>query len=490
MEETPATTPPPGDMNVTGPALLPWIRGASGFSVLMLMGGLCAGLVLIDLFSRQAPQPVNRSRRAILFLAYLTVIGALVGALVLFSRVLTTLQEIPPFISILIPVCGYLLVSGLALFAGALLSHPLKWTLGGHILISLIAAFTAALTLIGSTPDLRIPVLLSFGAAIIGGFCARWEYVSSTFHDKEGKAPPADRGSDTGPEATFVPSRTSPTTSSSFPTELLDKYLNPELIGMGGIARVFRAESALSGGIVALKIPVQFNETAGKCFMKEIKAWEDLNHENIVNIHEVNILPVPYVEMEYIGRSLADLEKPLSPEEAARIVRGIAKGLAYAHSQGIIHRDIKPQNILITDSGVPKITDWGMSKVMGAYLPHTITGFSLSYAAPEQISPDKFGDTDQRTDIYQLGVVFYELLTGRLPFTGDDISQVTRQIINGEVPLPSENLPSSCYLDAIVKRCLEKEKDQRFQRAEDLIAAIDQCVSLGMDPGRYEVFED
>ena len=456
----------------------------------MLMGGLCAGLVLIDLFFRQASKPVDRSRRVILLLVYLMIIGGLVGAFVLFSRVLTSVQEIPPFISILIPVCGYLLISGLALFAGVLLSHPLKWTLAGHILVSLIAAFTAVLALIGSTPDFRIPVLIGFGTAIIGGLGARWEYVSLTLPGGDDNASPAGQLSDTSPHATFIPSRTSPTIPSSFPTEILDKYLSPELIGTGGIARVFRAESARTGGDVALKIPVQFNETAGKCFMKEMKAWEDLNHENIVNIYEVNILPVPYVEMEYIGRSLADLEKPLPPKDAARIVRGIAEGLAYAHSQGIIHRDIKPQNILITDSGVPKITDWGMSKVMGACLPHTITGFSLSYAAPEQISPDKFGDTDQRTDIYQLGVVFYELLTGRLPFIGDDISQVTRQIISDDVPLLSENGPSGRCLDTIVKRCLEKEKDKRFQRAEDLIAAIDQCISGKIDETRYEIFDD
>jgi hypothetical protein len=462
----------------------------SGIPALMLMGGLCAGLVMVDLFSRQIPESsIPRSRRGVLFLAYLIIIGGLIGALTLFSRELTTVPE-PPFITILIPVCGYLLISGLALLAGTLLSHPLRWTLGGHILISLIAAFTAALALIGSSSDLMIPILITFGSAIIGGFAARWEYVSLAFNGQERTGSPTEPFTDTGPNATFVPSRTSQTTPTTFPNELLEKYASPELIGVGGIARVFRAENTMSGESVALKIPVQFNETAGKCFMKEIKAWEDLNHENIVNIHEVNILPVPYVEMEYIAQSLADLKKPLIPEEAARIVRGIAEGLAYAHSQGIIHRDIKPQNILLTDTGVPKITDWGMSKVMGAYMPHTITGFSLSYAAPEQIAPDTFGDTDQRTDIYQLGVVFYELLTGELPFTGDDISLVTRRIIGEESPLPSDKVPGTHLLDSIVKRCLEKDKEKRIQGADILIAAIDQYISGDIETSRYEVFEE
>ncbi len=488
---SPPTVSPTGDGNTTGPALPPWIRGMNGIPALMLMGGLCAGLVMVDLFSRSVPESsIPRSRRGVLFLAYLIIIGGLIGTLTLFSRELSLAQEVPPFITILIPVSGYLLISGLALLAGTLLSHPLRWTLGGHILISLIAAFTAALALIDSTSDLRIPILITFASAVIGGFAARWEYVSFAFNGQGRTGSGTDSFTDTGPNATVIPSRTSPTTPSTFPGDLLEKYANPELIGVGGIARVFRAENTVSGENVALKIPVHFNETAGKCFMKEIKAWEDLNHENIVNIHEVNILPVPYVEMEYIGQSLAEVKKPLGPEEAARIVRGIAEGLSYAHSQGIIHRDIKPHNILLTEAGIPKITDWGMSKVMGAYLPHTITGFSLSYAAPEQIAPDQFGDTDQRTDIYQLGVVFYELLTGELPFAGDDISLVTRRIISEEAPFPSEKVPAAHLLDAIVKRCLEKDPEKRYLRAKDLIAAIDQYASGEIESGRYEVFED
>jgi serine/threonine protein kinase len=259
---------------------------------------------------------------------------------------------------------------------------------------------------------------------------------------------------------------------------------------MGGIARVFRAEKAATGEEVALKIPVHFNDTAGKCFMKEIKAWEDLRHENIVSIREANILPVPYIEMEYIGRSLADLKKPVQPDEAARIVRAIASGLSYAHSMGIIHRDIKPQNILMTPEGVPKITDWGMSKVMGACLLPTITGFSLSYAAPEQISPEKFGETDQRTDIYQLGVVFYELLTGELPFAGGDFNQVSTRIVSDEPHDPSLLNPFAYPLDHIIRKCLEKNPADRYPSIGDVIAALDLYHSMRIESGHYEVFED
>ncbi len=493
---TPVTTPseitiipatsPTADTNTSGPVFPPWSGGANGIPALMLMGGLCVGLVMVDLFSRSVPESsLPSGKRAMLFILYLAVVAGLIGALALFSTILNPAEESTPYISLLIPLSGYLLVSGLALLAGTLLTHPLRWTLGGHILFSLIGAFTAALALIGSPSALRLPLLLTFGCSLIGGIAARWEYISFVFTDKA----TAGVGTGDGSGITIVESRTS-TVPSSFPAELLDKFQNPELIGVGGIARVFRADNVVSGKDIALKIPVQFNETAGKCFIKEITAWEDLHHENIVKIFEVNILPVPFVEMEYINQSLADLKKPMSPENAATMVRGIASGLAYAHEKGIVHRDIKPQNILVTPEGVPKITDWGMSKVIGACMLPTITGFSLSYAAPEQIAPEQFGETDQRTDIYQAGVVFFELLTGALPFAGEDISLVSRKIIADSAPAPSEKNPAAHSLDEIVQRCLEKDKDKRYQSAEELIADIDRYFSHKIETDRYEVFED
>jgi len=450
----------------------------------MLMGGICIVLVMVDILSRSVPESsLSSGKRVLLFILYLVVVAGLIGALALFSTRLNPEEVFSPYISLIIPLSGYLLVSGLALLAGTVLTHPLKWTLGGHILFSLIGAFTAALALMGSSSFVRIPLLLTFGCALIGGLAARWEYVSFVFTDRTGPRTGATSS------ITLIGSQTSPIPS-TFPVELLDKFQNPELIGVGGIARVFRADNIQSGENIALKIPVQFNETAGKCFIKEITAWEDLNHENIVKIHEVNILPVPFVEMEYIEQSLADLKKPMSPDDAATIVRGIALGLGYAHAQGIVHRDIKPQNVLITSEGIPKITDWGMSKVIGACMLPTITGFSLSYAAPEQIAPEQFGNTDQRTDIYQLGVVFFELLTGDLPFAGEDISAVSRRIVTDSAPVPSEKNPAAHPLDEIVRRCLEKDQDKRYQRAEDLIADIDRYFSQKIETDQYEVFED
>jgi hypothetical protein len=485
----PITAPVTPAVNTTGTLFLPVFGNISGLPFLLVMGGICCVLVMIDLFLQPVTAPtISGKRRGLISTAYILIIGGL-GTGLLFFQVLSNQGQISsPYIFILVPIAVYLIVSCLFLIAGTLLARPLRWALGGHILFSIICAFTAVLALIGSLPEVRTPLVLTFASAVLGGIAARWEF--NVFGSGvSGERTVRDDNGGTSPDATVIPDRTLPVPE-SFPTDLLDRYTRPVLIGMGGIARVFKAENNLTGEEVALKIPVSFNETAGRCFMKEIKAWEDLRHENIVSIREANILPVPYIEMEYIGKSLSDVKKPIPPDEAARIIRGIAAGLSYAHSQGIIHRDIKPQNILMTPEGVPKITDWGMSKVMGACLLPTITGFSLSYAAPEQIAPEKYGDTSQRTDIYQLGVVFYELLTGELPFAGEDITRVSSRILSDEPHDPSSLNPFAFPLDHIIRKCLEKDQADRYHDIEEVIAALDLYHSMRIESGHYEVFED
>ena len=426
------------------------------------------------------PVQFRAQRKMATGLFYLGFVAGIIGAAFYTYHSGLLSDTIPPFIVILLPVSAYLVISALVIIVGTLLSKSLKYTVSGHLLISLIGVFIAALALIATNVEYRLPLLVFFSCALAGAEVSRRE-------SRDLRTMPVA-------EKTLLPTETiiaprSPTIPASFPKELLEKYSDPQLIGMGGVARVFKAINNQNGAEVALKIPVQFNETSGKSFMKEIKAWEDLSHENIVKIHEVNILPVPYVEMEYLGSSLADLQKPLPPGDAARIIRDIARGLSYAHSQGIIHRDIKPQNILMTETGIPRITDWGMSKVMGTGMLPTITGFSLSYAAPEQITPGKFGDTDQRTDIYQLGVVFYELLTAELPFEGDDISRVSVRILNDTPRPPSVLNPDARPFDRIVLKCLQKDPANRYQSVKGLMDSIEQVLITHIDIERDEIFE-
>jgi len=258
-----------------------------------------------------------------------------------------------------------------------------------------------------------------------------------------------------------------------FPRELENKYTEISFIGRGGIAWVFSAIRKTDGVHVAVKIPISFDEVTGKCFLNEIAAWETLRHPNIVEVCAVNILPVPYVEMEFVPTSLEEIGKPMPVWKAVHLITGVADGLRYAHDHGFIHRDIKPHNILLTSEFVPKITDWGMSKVLAADVKKSsVAGFSLSYAAPEQVSPSEFGRTDERTDIYQLGVVFYELVTGSIPFGGESIVEVGNAILRDAPVPPSEYNPDAEAVEKIILKCLEKDPARRFQSAAEFLAAL------------------
>ncbi|GAB7016948.1 hypothetical protein JCM10550A_23180 [Methanogenium cariaci] len=261
--------------------------------------------------------------------------------------------------------------------------------------------------------------------------------------------------------------------STYFPLPLTERYQDVRFVGKGGIARVFCAKRRSDGEEVAVKVPISFDEVTGKMFLKEMRIWEQLSHPNIVTLFSVNILPVPFVEMEYLPGSLAEKSLPLNPAEAVEIVLGIAAGIAYAHAHGIIHRDIKPQNILITDDGLPKLTDWGLGSILADGHETTPLGFSLNYAAPEQVAPTRFGSPNERTDIYGVGVVFYECVTGVRPFSATGVAEMTTAILTDIPQAPSVYYPVLEPLDGVILRCLEKRPNDRFASADDLREALE-----------------
>lgn len=243
-----------------------------------------------------------------------------------------------------------------------------------------------------------------------------------------------------------------------FPDELKHLYNEVDFIGSGGFARVFKVKRR-DGKIVAVKIPINMDEAIGRSFLREITSWQRLNHRNIVSLLDANILPIPYLEQEYMeSGNLESPKKPFDVAKACEIVFDIAEGLKYAHKQGIVHRDLKPQNILLSEDGIPKITDWGLSRIMAESKSLTPHGYTPAYAAPEQISPKNFGKPDERTDIYQLGVIFYNLLTNDLPFKGDDLIEIAFAIVNEMPAAPSELNPEAKEVDRIVLRCLMKKR--------------------------------
>jgi parallel beta-helix repeat protein len=258
----------------------------------------------------------------------------------------------------------------------------------------------------------------------------------------------------------------------SLPAALEKKYPNAEYIAEGGVSRVFRVRDEANNRYVAVKVPIRFDEVTGSQFTKELTIWEGLHHKNIVELYGANIFPRPYIEMEYVASSLAEMHFPIDEKKAASIITGIAEGLRYAHEQGIVHRDIKPGNILLTPEGLPKITDWGLSKAQGTKQSGLI-GFSLEYAAPEQLAPNLYGEPGPWTDIYQMGVLFYEMLAGHVPFAGDGMGEVTHAILHDEPAPAVSGGRNADALNAIIVKCLRKRPQDRYASVAELLKDLE-----------------
>jgi parallel beta-helix repeat protein len=263
--------------------------------------------------------------------------------------------------------------------------------------------------------------------------------------------------------------RDQPYYGARLPSALEKKYPDAEYLGEGGVGRVFRAWDTTMNRSVAVKIPIRFDEVTGTQFTKELHIWQGLHNKNIVEIYAANVFPMPYIEMEYVGSSLANLKFPLSMDRAVRIITGVMEGLRYAHERGIVHRDIKPENILLTDDDVPKITDWGLAKALSDTRQTGLISFSLNYAAPEQLAPNIYGEAGEWTDIYQAGVLFYEMVTGRLPFSGTGMGEVTQAILHN-TPHPLDlSGPDAAAIGVIIGRCLQKQPKDRYASAAEVL---------------------
>ena len=264
--------------------------------------------------------------------------------------------------------------------------------------------------------------------------------------------------------------RTSPDT---LPKELTGVYPEWTYLGKGGFARVFRAKRT-DGTPVVVKIPIFLDTLTGKTFIAEMQTWKKLSHPNIVKLYDFNIMPMPYLEEELCDRTLADVKKPVEPEEAAWILFNICEGLKFAHTQKIVHRDLKPSNILLKE-GIPKISDWGLSRILTDMTTATSMAFTLAYAAPEQINS---GVKDERTDIWQMGVILYELLTGELPFAGGSMIGIRKNIATKD-PKPIGEIQSDAkVLDPVVMKCLAKEPKERYQSVILLQKALAKFLQI------------
>ena len=249
-------------------------------------------------------------------------------------------------------------------------------------------------------------------------------------------------------------------------------------IGQGGMGAVYKARQPMLDRYVALKIlPPEAATGPGftERFTREARALARLNHPNIVAVHEFGQSGgYHYLIMEFVdGVNLREMERTqrLLPAQALAIVPKICDALQYAHDEGVVHRDIKPENILVDKKGRVKIADFGIAKILGAETRDRLTGAqhvvgTPHYMAPEQV--EKPLTVDHRADIYSVGVVFYEMLTGELPL--------------GRFAAPSKKVQIDVRLDEVVLRALEKEPELRYQHASVLKSDVETISTPGIQP--------
>ncbi len=264
------------------------------------------------------------------------------------------------------------------------------------------------------------------------------------------------------------------------------RYALERELGRGGMATVYLARDLGQGDLMAIKVmhPQLATALDSRRFVREMGIAAALVHPLIVPLHDSgNAGDVLYYVMPYVeGESLYDRlqrERRLPIEEALRITHDVATGLGYAHSRGVLHRDVKPENILLA-GGRALIADFGLARAIGAadYQKLTETGVivgTLYYMSPEQLREDR--DLDQRADIYSLGCILYEMLTGGPPYTGRSITEVANRILRASIPSVRKVRPEApAAVDQAISGALAKAAAERFATMEEFAAALSRAA--------------
>ncbi|MDQ2910444.1 MAG: protein kinase [Actinomycetota bacterium] len=274
------------------------------------------------------------------------------------------------------------------------------------------------------------------------------------------------------------------------------RYELEELVGTGGMSSVYRAHDRLLERQVALKVLHEQLTADGEHverFRREARAVAQLSHPNIVTVIDRGEQDDrQYIVFEYVDgenlKALLEREGPLPERQAIGLALQIARALGFAHGQGLVHRDVKPQNVLLNDGGQAKVTDFGIARSLDVHSGLTQTGTVMGtsdYIAPEQARGSR---VDAQSDIYSLGAVLYELLTCEVPFPGDNFVAVAMRHINEPPPSVRERrLELSPCVDAVIRRAMAKEPRDRFRSMDELCAELDGCLAElegnGVSPG-------
>ena len=274
---------------------------------------------------------------------------------------------------------------------------------------------------------------------------------------------------------------------------IADRYEILEKIGAGGMSDVYKAKDQLLGRFVAVKIlKPEFAEDVNFVtkFHTEAQSAAGLQHPNIVNIYDVGSEEhVHFIVMEYVEgitlKTYIEKKGQLNYKEAISIAIQVARGIEAAHNNNIVHRDIKPQNIMISHEGKVKVTDFGIARAATSNTIHSDVMGSVHYTSPEQA---RNGFVDGKSDIYSLGIVMYEMVTGRVPFDGDTTVSIAIQHLQEEMVAPSVYAPDlPISLEKIILKCTQKSQDRRYASMGDLLVDLKHAL---MEPDKDFVVID
>jgi serine/threonine-protein kinase len=269
-----------------------------------------------------------------------------------------------------------------------------------------------------------------------------------------------------------------------------DRFQIQGHLAQGGMSEIYRAFDLVNRVEVALKLPEASmigDPAQYERFQREIEVVSTLDHPAVLKgldagrFNRIPFLVTAYVEGDTL-RKIIEKRAPIPLDETLALTRKVAEGMAYCHDHEVVHRDLKPENILVTAEGQPVIMDFGLALTKGA---HRVTYSNLSatmgtpdYMAPEQIEGQR---GDARTDIYALGTILFEMISGRVPFSGDSQLAVMAQHVQAQAPRLDRLCPGlPPAVAAIAARCLKKDPDQRFSDMRALIAALDQPETVDL----------
>lgn len=269
-----------------------------------------------------------------------------------------------------------------------------------------------------------------------------------------------------------------------------DRYQIQAHMAQGGMSDIYRAFDLVNRREVVIKVPDQSilgDPAQYERFQRELEVMDTLDHPAILKgLGSGKFNRIPFLVTEFVEgkplRALIESSAPLPVEQALDLIRKIAEGMSYCHKNDVIHRDLKPENIFVTDINQPVIMDFGLALTKGAHRV-TYSNLSATMGTPDYMSPEQIDGKrgDQRTDIYSLGIILFELLTGRPPFTGDSTMVVMSQHLNNLPPRVDKlNADVSEYIAAIVATCLQKDPEARFTSMDALVEALDHPEAVDL----------